>query len=231
MKLIRRKLKKSQSLLRGTDQGANLYVAHMNEFEEKAVEYRMKTGAYEDLSSSSIEEILSKVLVYSTIFMPRLNSFHLHDPIFSYGNVKKNAICGALESYGIYGRRLIIFSYDHPRYIDDIFFTFNEPKAKMETVIKKANGFHPNIKLEANTGSCVSFLDILIKNNNGILSTSVHHKPAAEPCVVPFISDHSRHVFSNIIQAALLRAVHYSSILTIFEKERRAIQLMLLYNW
>ncbi|CAF3044886.1 unnamed protein product [Rotaria socialis] len=182
MKLIRRKLKKSQSLLRGTDQGANLYVAHMNEFEEKAVEYRMKTGAYEDLSSSSIEEILSKVLVYSTIFMPRLNSFHLHD-------------------------------------------------AKMETVIKKANGFHPNIKLEANTGSCVSFLDILIKNNNGILSTSVHHKPAAEPCVVPFISDHSRHVFSNIIQAALLRAVHYSSILTIFEKERRAIQLMLLYNW
>ncbi|CAF4548676.1 unnamed protein product [Rotaria socialis] len=206
MKLIRRKLKKSQSLLRGTDQGANLYVAHMNEFEEKAVEYRMKTGAYEDLSSSSIEEILSKVLVYSTIFMPRLNSFHLHD-------------------------RLIIFSYDHPRYIDDIFFTFNEPKAEMETVIKKANGFHPNIKLEANTGSCVSFLDILLTNINGTLSTSVYHKPAAEPCVVPFISDHSRHVFSNIIQAALLRAVHYSSILTIFEKERRAIQLMLLYNW
>ncbi|CAF3595365.1 unnamed protein product [Rotaria socialis] len=63
MKLIRRKLKKSQSLLRGTDQGANLYVAHMNEFEEKAVEYRMKTGAYEDLSSSSIEEILKTAFV------------------------------------------------------------------------------------------------------------------------------------------------------------------------
>ncbi|CAM4940675.1 unnamed protein product, partial [Rotaria socialis] len=132
---------------------------------------------------------------------------------------EKNAICGALGSHEIYGR-----------YIDDTFFTFNEPKEKMEALIKRANEFHPNIKLEATIGSCVSFLDLLINNNNGILRTSVHHKPVAEPCVVPFISDHPRHVFSNIIQAALLRAVRYSSTLDIFEKERRAVRLMLLYN-
>ncbi|CAF4563699.1 unnamed protein product, partial [Rotaria magnacalcarata] len=58
MKLIRRKLKKNQLLLRETDKGGNLYVAHVNEFEEKAIEYRLKTGAYEELSSSPIEEIL-----------------------------------------------------------------------------------------------------------------------------------------------------------------------------
>ncbi|CAF3908399.1 unnamed protein product, partial [Rotaria magnacalcarata] len=92
-------------------------------------------------------------------------------------------------------------------------------------VIKKANEFHPNIKLEATIGSCVSFLDLLINNKNGILSIFVHYKPAVEPCVVPFVSDHPRHVFSNII-----RVVRYSSILEIFEKERRSIQLMLLYN-
>ncbi|CAF5081278.1 unnamed protein product, partial [Rotaria magnacalcarata] len=125
----------------------------------------------------------------------------------------KNAICGAIGSHEIYGR-----------YIDDIFFTFNEPKAKIVAVIKKANDFHPNIKLEGTIGSCISFLD-LINNNNGILSIFVHYKPAAEPCVVPFVSDHPRHVFSNII-----RVVRYSSILGIFEKERRSIQLMLLYN-
>ncbi|CAF5120526.1 unnamed protein product, partial [Rotaria magnacalcarata] len=115
---------------------------------------------------------------------------------------EKNVICSALEPNEIYGR-LIIFSYDHPKYIDDIFFTFNEPKAKTEAVIKKANGFHPNIELDANIGSCVSFLDLFINNKNGIISTSIHHKPTAEPCVAPFVSDHSRHVFSNIIQAAL----------------------------
>ena len=36
-------------------------MAHINEFEEKAADYRLKTGAYEELSSSPIEEILSKV--------------------------------------------------------------------------------------------------------------------------------------------------------------------------
>jgi hypothetical protein len=127
-------------------------------------------------------------------------------------------------------RFIIFFPFYHPRYIDDIFFTFNQSKAKLEAVIKKANDFHANIKLEANMGSCVSFLDLLIDNNHGILSTSVYHKPAAEPCVIPFISDHPRHVFSNIIQASLVRAVRYSSTLDIFEKEHRAIRLMLLYN-
>ena len=116
------------------------------------------------------------------------------------------------------------------RYIDDIFFTSNKPKAKIDDTIKKANNFHSNIKLEATDGSCVPFLDLLINNQNGILSTSVYHKPATEPSVVPFISDHPRHVFSNIIQAALLRAVRYSSTLDILENERRVIRLMLLYN-
>ncbi|CAF3467602.1 unnamed protein product [Rotaria socialis] len=385
MKLIRRKLKKNQLLLRETDKGGNLYVAHLNEFEEKAADYRLKTGAYEELSSSPIEEILNKVtrllndlhakpsqlspaqykkmipsrLTVELAYMyynpkthknpitlrPIMNTIHaattgisrfldqsirpLFDkhaqprPIIDGGhllrqleqyvrnghlkpttlfctaditnlytmlpqdeslkilkefllehhyekvqgipigvilqladlvlketafvdgnkfyrqiiggamgspftltlanifmwNWEKNAICDAIGPHEIYGR-----------YIDDIFFTFNEPKATIEEVIKKANAFHPNIKLEANIGSCVSFLDLLINNKNGILFTSVYHKPAAEPCVVPFISDHPRHVFSNIIQAALLRAVRYSTTLDIFEKERRAIRLMLLYN-
>ncbi|CAM4974414.1 unnamed protein product [Rotaria socialis] len=385
MKLIRRKLKKNQLLLRETDKGGNLYVAHVNEFEEKAIEYRMKTGAYEELSSSPIEEILSKVtrllndlhakpnqispqqykkmipsrLTVELAYMyynpkthknpitlrPIMNTIHaattgisrfldqsirplfdmhaqprpiidgghllrqleqyvrnghlkpttlfctaditnlytmlpqdeslkilkefllehhyekvqgipigiilqladlvLKETAFVDGNKfyrqiiggamgspftltlanifmwkwEKDAICGAIGPHEIYGR-----------YIDDIFFTFNDPKIKIEAVIKKANDFHPNIKLEANIGSCVSFLDLLINNKNGVLFTSVYHKPAAEPCVVPFISDHPRHVFSNIIQAALLRALRYSTTLDIFEKERRSIRLMLLYN-
>ncbi|CAF1321258.1 unnamed protein product [Rotaria magnacalcarata] len=77
MKLIRRKLKKSQLLLRETNKGGNLYVAHINEFEEKAVEYRMKTGAYEELSSSLIEEILSKATRL-------LNDLHVKTNQFSF---------------------------------------------------------------------------------------------------------------------------------------------------
>jgi len=99
-------------------------------------------------------------------------------------------------------------------------------------MLKNINNFHPNIKLEANIGYTVPFLDLLTTNNNGILSSSVYHKPATEPCVLPFIYDHPRprHVFINIIQAALLRAVRFSSTLEIFQKEYRTIRLMLLYN-
>ncbi|CAF5179773.1 unnamed protein product, partial [Rotaria magnacalcarata] len=82
MKLIRRKLKKSQLLLRETNKGGNFYVAHINEFEEKAVEYRMKIGAYEELSSSLIEDILSKVTRL-------LNDLHVKTNQFSFQQYKK----------------------------------------------------------------------------------------------------------------------------------------------
>ncbi|CAF2066067.1 unnamed protein product [Rotaria magnacalcarata] len=385
MKSIRRKLKKRQLLLRETDKGGNLYVGPVSEFEEKAAEYRRKTGAYEELPSSPIEEILSKVtrllndlhmktkqltpkqykkmipsrLTVELAYMyynpkthknpitlrpimnmihtattgisrfldqsirplfdkharprPIIDGGHLLRPLEQYardGHLKpttlfctaditnlytmlpqdeslqileeflrahnyekvqgipiqvilqlaqlvlketafvngnkfyrqiiggamgspftltlanifmwkweNRAMCGELGPHEIYGR-----------YIEDIFFTFNESKIKLEAIIKKANDSHPNIELEATIGSCVPFLDLLINNKNGILSTSVYRKLAAEPCVVPFISDHPPHVFSNIIQAALLRAVRYSSTSEIFQNERRTIRLMLLYN-
>lgn len=94
----------------------------------------------------------------------------------------------------------------------------------------KTNKLHRDIKLEAKISQSVPFLDLLITNNHGILETAVYHKPSAEPCVLPFISDHPRHTFINIIQAALVRAVRYSSTLAIFEKEYRTIRLMFLYN-
>jgi len=76
----------------------------------------------------------------------------------------------------------------------------------------------------------VSFLDVFLENKNGVLATSVYHKEAAEPYLVPFNSDHPRHIFKNIIDTALLRAMRSSSTLTAFNKEQRSIKLMLLYN-
>ncbi len=58
----------------------------------------------------------------------------------------------------------------------------------------------------------------------------MYHKEAAEPYIVPFNSDHPRHIFKNIIDTALLRAMCSSSTLAAFNKEQRSIKLMLLYN-
>ena len=97
-------------------------------------------------------------------------------------------------------------------------------------MLDEANNFHPSIKLVRQIGEKLPFLDVYFENKNGILTTSVHHKEATEPYIVSFKFDHPRHVFINIIETALLRAMQYSSTLDIFHQEQRDIKLMLLYN-
>ena len=75
---------------------------------------------------------------------------------------------------------------------------------------------HPNIKLTHGIHSTVSFLDARIERKQNQLIISVYHKSALEPYVVPFRSHHPRHVFSNVIQTALLQAVRYSSTFELF---------------
>ncbi|CAF1337151.1 unnamed protein product [Rotaria magnacalcarata] len=85
------------------------------------------------------------------------------------------------------------------------------------------------------------FVDILIlvngfglylnkMNSNEAVKTSVYHKEAAEPYVVPFGSDHPDHVFRNTIDTAIMRAVCYSTTLHRFEEEIRQMTRMFLYN-
>ena len=62
------------------------------------------------------------------------------------------------------------------------------------------------------------------------IATSIYRKEAAEPYIVPFKSYHPRHVFNNIIDCALMRAVRYSSTISAYNEEQRSIKLMLLYN-
>ncbi|CAF4037931.1 unnamed protein product [Rotaria sordida] len=118
----------------------------------------------------------------------------------------------------------------YDRYIDYIFFTSNENEIKVKKWLESANQFHPNIKLTYTVGKSIPFLDVLISNNNGILFSSVYHKPAAEPSLLSFLSDHPRHVFRNVIQTILMRAVRYSSTFQAFNNERRTIRLTLLLN-
>ncbi|CAF4707022.1 unnamed protein product, partial [Rotaria sp. Silwood2] len=132
---------------------------------------------------------------------------------------ERQTILPKLASHEVYGR-----------YIDDVFFTSNESEDKVKQILDAANNFHPNIKLEYKIGKSLPFLDVLVQNNNGILVSSLYHKPSAQPTVVSFLSDHPRHVFRNVIQTALTRAVRYSSTFEIFNNERRVIRLMFLYN-
>ncbi|CAM4916398.1 unnamed protein product [Rotaria socialis] len=132
---------------------------------------------------------------------------------------ERQTILSKLPSYELYGR-----------YIDDVFFTSNENETTIKEWLDFTNQFHPNIKLTYTISQCLPFLDVLIHNQNGTLSSSVYHKPAAEPTILSYISDHPRHIFRNVIQTALMRAIRYSSTFEAFNIERRTIRLTLLYN-
>ncbi|CAF4050299.1 unnamed protein product [Rotaria sp. Silwood2] len=132
---------------------------------------------------------------------------------------ERQAILSKLPAHEFYGR-----------YIDDIFFTCNESETKVKKWLESANQFHPNIKLTYTIAKNVPFLDVLVRNQNGILFSSVYHKPAAEPSLLSFLSDHPRHVFRNVIQTALMRAIRHSSTFDAFNIERRTIRLTLLLN-
>jgi hypothetical protein len=79
-------------------------------------------------------------------------------------------------------------------YIDNVFFTSNEPLENINQMLDEANSPHPNITLVRQICTSVSFLDLFIENKNGTLVTSVFHKQAAEPYIVPFKYDHPRQI-------------------------------------
>ena len=87
-----------------------------------------------------------------------------------------------------------------------------------------------NIRITRSLGSTVAFLDVFVENKHGQLRTSVFHKPAAEPYILPFSSDHPRHVHRCTIKSRLVRAARLCSHVDEFDKERLNIEFTLLLN-
>jgi hypothetical protein len=108
--------------------------------------------------------------------------------------------------------------------------TTNLPLDQINMLLDRANTKDPNIRITRSIGSTVEFLDVLLENNDGQLKTSVFRKSAAEPYIVPFLSDHPRHVHRNTIRGAIFRAVRLCSDVEDFDKERLNIELTLLLN-
>ena len=108
--------------------------------------------------------------------------------------------------------------------------TFNSNRVEIQKLIDRVARLHPTIQINYTISKRISFLDVQIENTDCGLVTSVHHKQSCEPYVVPFSSDHPRHVFENIIQGSLVRAIRYSSTLTLFQPELRWIRLKLFLN-
>ncbi|CAM4846981.1 unnamed protein product [Rotaria magnacalcarata] len=116
------------------------------------------------------------------------------------------------------------------RYIDDIFITINWPVRHLLKEVDRWNKFDENIKLSANIGSIVNFLDLNMENRDGQLYTTVFQKPSYEPYYLPFNSIHPLHMKKNIPFAMLLRAIRYCSTFESYLNEREKLRMALLLN-
>ena len=104
--------------------------------------------------------------------------------------------------------------------------SFDQIKAKLDRADQKDR----NIGIKYQIQSCVEFLDVIIQNDYGQLTTSVFHKPTADPYILPYTSDHPRHVHRNIPYVALLRAARICSNVHDFTIGRIRIDMSLLLN-
>jgi hypothetical protein len=121
------------------------------------------------------------------------------------------------------------YSFADFRYIDDVFMTtnaFDQINIQLNRMEKKDE----NIRITRSIGTTVEFLDVLLTNDHGKLKTSVYHKPAAEPYILPYLSEHPRSIHRNVIIAALFRAIRLCSNIEDFDRERLHIELTLLLN-
>ncbi|CAF3432854.1 unnamed protein product [Rotaria socialis] len=129
---------------------------------------------------------------------------------------------------------LIKYTTDHRgiygRYIDDIFMATNQTAIEIEQQLKKMMNKDINIKINYEINTSVNFLDLTITNENGQLKTSIYHKPTTEPYILPFTSDHPRHIHRNIPYAALMRAARLCSNVNDFNSEQIRIDMSLLLN-
>ncbi|CAF1296249.1 unnamed protein product [Rotaria sordida] len=116
------------------------------------------------------------------------------------------------------------------RYIDDIFMITNQTIDEIQTELEKAANKDINIKIHYEIDTSVNFLDVTITNENRQLKTSLYHKPTTEPYILPYTSDHPRHIHRNIPCAALLSAARICSDVQDFNTECIRIDMPLLLN-
>ncbi|CAF1214217.1 unnamed protein product [Rotaria sordida] len=118
----------------------------------------------------------------------------------------------------------------YDQYIDDLFMTTNLSKEEILQQLNETMKTDSNIKITITINQSLEYLDATIENNNGQLITTIYHKSAWEPYILPYESDHPRHMHANIIYTMLVRAARLCSSVENFDMERLSAEMILLVN-
>ena len=110
------------------------------------------------------------------------------------------------------------------------FFTYNGTSDVLQEILSNLNQHHPDMRFDSAMGQTIQFLNIQIENQHGHLYTSVYHDPTRQSYVLPFVSGHTRLIYSHYFRSLLIRAGQYCSNVDDFDRERLYIELTYLAN-
>ena len=117
------------------------------------------------------------------------------------------------------------------RYIDDIFVIWNHGSEALKLFIDDLNTAHPTIKFTANwSHKHISFLDTMILNRNGSLSTDLYTKSTDTHQYLSATSCHPSHCKSSIPYSQALRIRRICSSNTDFKRHTDQLHSHLIHR-
>ena len=111
------------------------------------------------------------------------------------------------------------------RYIDDIFFIWNESEEKLDEFLKNLNNFHPNLKFTSEKSKkSVNFLDVKVSLIDQHLETDLYCKPTDCQQFLDFNSAHPIHIKKSIVFSQGLRIKRLCSSNGAFENHLESLK-------
>ena len=116
------------------------------------------------------------------------------------------------------------------RCLDEIFFTWNESKERLQDRLHTIHAKNPHIRIATTIDETITYLDVNIGHIDGDLKIQVAHDLNIEPHTLPYVFGHPRHQYSTLPRAALMRAVQCCADVSRFANELDDLRLSFEYN-
>lgn len=182
-----------------------------------------------DVSPSTLETLLRLVLEYNHFEFDSEHYLQINGTAMGtkMAPTYANIFMASLETEFI-GKRCpkpVIYK----RFLDDIFFIWDNDEASLTEFISDINSLHPSIKLTHQISTkTINFLDVTLLLDSGNISTTLYRKPTDRQQYLHFFSSHPRHCKTGIPYSQAHRYRRICSGQEDFEKNARELKTSLI---
>jgi hypothetical protein len=118
------------------------------------------------------------------------------------------------------------------RYVDDVFCIFTISKGKIDEFHSRINKWHPNLRftLALESDNSISFLDVLVTQDEDKLTTSLYRKPTHTGLYMLWDCNQNRRYKIGLIKTLVIRIYRICSTTSLINKELQLLKTTLTNN-